>query len=252
MREPKLSSLSILTTDARTRRRQENQRKNDSYMDAARHAPELRDPAKEQLMLQNCIDQQGAQKQLCGVRTACMLLYGFATAGRGEQARNLRVCQRLNLDATPLDDSDCSMQTVEIMAFTKDIGKTSSGDTRDLAAIAPHKNVSLQYRCKSCYVSFSDYFCAAEAQAIIAVPIPAPMCSLCARSRVFVACSHGLSLSMFSSLLSLCRCCSASKWRMPCTGAYRSYSWDGLCQTPPARKPTTGTISLPRPQSPLP
>ena len=152
MREPKLSSLSILTTDARTRRRQENQRKNDSYLDAARHAPELRDAAKEKLMLQNCIDQQGAQKQLCGIRTACMLLYAFATAGRGEQARNLRVCQRLNLDATPMDDSNCSMQPVEIMAFTKDIGKTSSGDTRDLAAIAPHKNVSIPHQCQCCHV----------------------------------------------------------------------------------------------------
>lgn len=148
---PKLSSLSILTTDARTRRRKENERKNDSYMDAARHAPELRDPEKEKLFLKHCLNQQGAQKQLSGLRTACMFLYGVATAGRGEQARNIRVCQRLNLDATPSDDGNSSMQPVEITAFTKDIGKTSSGDKRDLAAIAPHKNVSVDNRCERYY-----------------------------------------------------------------------------------------------------
>lgn len=73
-----------------------------------------------------------------------MFLYEQSTAGRGEQVRNLKVCQRLNLDIDPVDDGSSSQQPMDVVAFTKDTGKTASGDTRELAAIAPHKNVRVQ------------------------------------------------------------------------------------------------------------
>lgn len=144
MHEPKLSSLSILTQDAKTRRRKENQRKNESFMDAARHAPELPDPDKEARLADFLLKKPGAQQQLVGLRTFCLFLYGRRSAGRGESARNLRPCQRLNLDVEAVDDGcpGTSAQVMEVMAFTKDTGKTSSGDTRELTAIAPHKDVS--------------------------------------------------------------------------------------------------------------
>ena len=141
VRQPKLGSLSMLTTDVRNRKRCENERKNLSFMDAARHAPELRDKEKEHRFVDFLIGQQGPQKQLSGMRTSCMFLYEQPTAGRGEQVRNLRVCQRLNLNIDPVDDGSSSQQPMDVV--TKDTGKTASGDTR-LAAIAPHKNVRVQ------------------------------------------------------------------------------------------------------------
>ena len=142
MQVPKLSSLSILTTDARTRRRNENQRKNDSLMDAARHVPQIRDPIKERKMMDSFMNKQGAFQQAAGLRNACLWTYQMATASRGEQVRNLRECQRLNFDIEPEEDSGGSLQTMQLIAFTKDGGKTSPGDIRDLAAVGLHKDVS--------------------------------------------------------------------------------------------------------------
>lgn len=144
MREPKLSSLSILTTDARTRRRNENQRRKNSLMDAARHAPEIRDPIKERKMMESFMNRQGAFQQAAGLRNACLWTYQMATASRGEQIRNVRECQRLNFDIEP-DEGSGSQQPMQLIAFTKDSGKTSPGDIRDLAAIALNKDVSVPY-----------------------------------------------------------------------------------------------------------
>jgi len=143
MREPKLSSLSILTTDARTRRRNENQRKNDSLMDAARHAPQIRDPIKERKMMDSFMNRQGAFQQAAGLRNACLWTYQMATASRGEQVRNVKECQRLNFDIEPDEDAGGSLQPMQLIAFTKDGGKTSPGDVWDLAAVGLHKDVSV-------------------------------------------------------------------------------------------------------------
>ncbi|KAL0018468.1 hypothetical protein WJX77_003479 [Trebouxia sp. C0004] len=141
MQVPKLSALTILTTDARTRRRNENRRKNDSLMDAARHAPQIREPTKERKLMDSFMDRQGAFQQAAGLRHACLWTYQMATASRGEQVRNLRECQRLNFDIEPEEGFGGSLQTMQLIAFTKDGGQTSPGDIRDLAAIALHKDV---------------------------------------------------------------------------------------------------------------
>ena len=136
MREGKLSSLSLLTADARNRRRVENQRKNHSFVDAAKHAPELTDKNKERAFLDFCLQEQGQHKQLSGIRTAAMNMFNQRTAQRGQQVRDVRVCQRLNLDVPASDDESTSRQPMEVLAFTKDTGKTSSGDSKSIVAFA--------------------------------------------------------------------------------------------------------------------
>lgn len=155
MREAKLSSLTLLTTDARNRRRAENQRKNLSFTDAARHAPELTDETKQRAFLDNLLRQQGKQKQLQGIRTASMFLLNQRTAQRGQQIRDIRVAQRLNFVIPPAGDGASSMQPMELMGFTKDTGKTCSGDSRSIATVAPHRDVSMHDRLQA-FLAFTD------------------------------------------------------------------------------------------------
>ena len=117
MREAKLSSLSLLTTDARNRRRAESQRKNLSFTDAAKHAPELVDETQEHACLDNLLRQQGKQKQFSGIRTASMSLLNQRTAQRGQQIRDIRMCQRLNFVVPAPDDGASSMQPMELLGF---------------------------------------------------------------------------------------------------------------------------------------
>lgn len=154
------NTSSILCTSASTlanllSRAQTNQRKNLSFTDAARHAPELTDETKQRAFLDNLLRQQGKQKQLQGIRTASMFLLNQRTAQRGQQIRDIRVAQRLNFVIPPAGDGASSMQPMELMGFTKDTGKTCSGDSRSIATVAPHRDVSMHGRLQA-FLAFTD------------------------------------------------------------------------------------------------
>ena len=76
------------------------------------------------------MNKRGAFQQAAGLRNACLWTYQMATASRGQQVRNLKECQRLNFDIEPDEGSGGSLQTMQLIAFTKDGGKTSPGTYR--------------------------------------------------------------------------------------------------------------------------
>ena len=83
MQEAKMGSGTLLTKDMRNRRRCENQRKHHSLVDAARGAPEMRDPQKISKMADYFGGQLGIRQQAVGLRSAAMFFFQMQTISRG-------------------------------------------------------------------------------------------------------------------------------------------------------------------------
>ena len=138
MNEAKMGSGTLLTKDMRDRRRCENKRKHNSLVDAARDAPEIRDPKKIRMMAEYFGGGHSVKVQTAGMRTAAMFFFQMQTMSRGEAPRNQRKCHRLNYTVDPGPDANGSLQ---LLAYTKDIGKTASGETKSVTAVARHRDV---------------------------------------------------------------------------------------------------------------
>ena len=78
------------------------------------------------------------KEQTAGMRTAAMFFFQMQTMSRGEAPRNQRKCHRLNYTVDPGPDANGSLQ---LLAYTKDIGKTASGETKSVTAVACHRDV---------------------------------------------------------------------------------------------------------------
>jgi len=141
MNEAKMGSGTLLTKDMRNRRRCENQRKHNSLVDAARDAPEIRDPKKIRKMAEFFGGGHSVKEQTAGMRTAAMYFFQMQTMSRGEAPRNQRKCHRLNYTVDPGPDANGSLQPMPLLAYTKDIGKTASGETKSVTAVARHRDV---------------------------------------------------------------------------------------------------------------
>ena len=141
MQEAKLGSGTLLTKDMRNRRRCENQRKHNSLVDAAKNAPEMRDPAKINKIVEYFGGQLGSREQSAGLRTAARFFFQMQTMARGETPRNQRMCHRLRYSIPPMPDVPGSQQPIQLLANTKDIGKTAIGETKSVTAVARHRDV---------------------------------------------------------------------------------------------------------------
>ncbi|KAL0048791.1 hypothetical protein WJX82_011198 [Trebouxia sp. C0006] len=78
------------------------------------------------------------KEQKAGMRTAAMFFFQMQTMSRGEAPRNQRKCHRLNYTVDPGPDANGSLQ---LLAYTKDIGKTASGETKSVTAVARHRDL---------------------------------------------------------------------------------------------------------------
>ncbi|KAL0046390.1 hypothetical protein WJX82_011125 [Trebouxia sp. C0006] len=79
----------------------ENKRKHNSLVDAARDAPETRDPKKICMMAEYFGGGHSVKEQTAGMRTAAMFFFQMQTMSHGEAPRNQRKCHRLNYTVDP-------------------------------------------------------------------------------------------------------------------------------------------------------
>ena len=138
----KLSTDPMVLLHNKNRRRAENARKNNSLVDAAASKPEITDPEKLQELLDHYGGRLSRREQLAGLKGGAMYIYTKCGMARGEQVRNLRECQILNYDFPPIPDIKMSQQTMEVLAFSQDVGKMSVGDRTNYAAATKHRDVS--------------------------------------------------------------------------------------------------------------
>jgi len=122
--QPGLNTEPLIKMDMQNRRRAENERKNNSLVDAARLKPEMKDEAKLQ-MLADHLGREGRREQLSGLKGHAMHVYSLSGMARGQQARDLRKCQILTYDLPPMPDVPGSQQVMHVTAYGRDTGKLS-------------------------------------------------------------------------------------------------------------------------------
>ena len=131
--------------DMQNRRRAENERKNNSLVDAARLKPEMKDEATLQMLADHYLGREGRREQLSGLKGHATHVYSLSGMARGQQARDLRKCQILTYDLPPMLDVPGSQQVMHVTAYGRDTGKLSVGGRTNYSATAKHKNASLLF-----------------------------------------------------------------------------------------------------------
>ena len=141
--QPGLNTEPLIKMDMQNRRRAENERRNNSLVDAARLKPEMKDEEKLQMLADHYLGREGRREQLSGLKGHAMHVYSLSGMARGQQARDLRKCQILTYDLPPVPDVPGSQQVMHVTAYGRDTGKLSVGDRTNYSATAKHKNVGL-------------------------------------------------------------------------------------------------------------
>ena len=117
-----LNTGRLIKMDMQNRRRAENERKNNSLVDAARLRPEVKDEAKPQMLADHYLGREGRREQLSGLKGHAMHVYSLSGMARGQQARDLRKCQILTYNLPPVPDVPGSQQVMHVTAYGRDTG----------------------------------------------------------------------------------------------------------------------------------
>ena len=91
------------------------------------------------------LDREDRKSFVAGVRELAIDRHTLSTMGRGDEARQKRLCQQIPFDypAATEHEPGISRQTLWATAYSMDFGKMNSGDGKDYQIAARHNNVRI-------------------------------------------------------------------------------------------------------------
>lgn len=82
--------------------------------------------------------QNGLRAQAAGLRCGAMFFWQMQSISHRETVHNQLQSHRLKYAVLPVPDVPGSQQPMQLLAYTKDMNKTATGETRSVTRIARH------------------------------------------------------------------------------------------------------------------